>query len=159
MAAVIVYFRDYGGEVVSTGIPAQVTATQVERQATVDALQLWSRGENDGADEVLQLEARVGNGSNDPDAQSAIYAYIVMRDNVNGRTYKERLPMPDTGKAADVGLNPAWLSRDDGSGNSITYMNPVHADYAALKTALEDMYVSPAGNTAQLADVYIPNRL
>lgn len=159
MAAVIAYFRDFGGEVVSTGIPVQVTSTTPERQDVVDQIQLWSRGENDGADNVVELEARIGNGSNDPDAQSGIYAYFVFKDNVNGRSYKERLPMPDTGKAQDVGLNNAWVAIADGSGNSVTHINFNHADAITLKAALEAAYVSPAGNTAELVDVYIPNKL
>lgn len=159
MASVITYFRDYGGEVVATGIPVQVTATTPERQAIVDQLQLWSIGENDGADNVTELEARIGNGATSPLAQSGVYAYIVMRDNVNGRTYKERIPMPDLGKAVDVSSNTAWQSETDSSGNTVAVANPLHADYASLKAALEAAYVSPNGNTAQLVRVYVPNKL
>jgi len=159
MAGVIVYFRDYGGDVVSTGIPVQVTADGAERQAVVDQLQLWSIGQDDGADDVSELEARVGNGATSPAAQSGLYAYIAMRDNVNGRTYKERLPMPDLAKAVDVSSNVAWLTETDSSGNSVTYANPAHAAYVTLKAALEAAYVSPAGNTATLSRIYVPNRL
>lgn len=159
MASVIVYFRDYGGEVVSTGIPVQPIATAPEKQAVVDQLQLWSRGENDGADEQVQLEARIGNGANSPEAISSVYAYMVFKDNVNGRNYKERLPMPDLGKAVDAGGELAWFPEQDASGNTINVANPLHADYATLKAALEAAYISPNGNTAQLIRVYVPNKL
>lgn len=159
MAGVIVYLRDFGGEVVSTGIPVQSIATTPERQAVVDQIQLWSIGENDGADNVIELEARIGNGSNSPAAQSGLYAYFVFKDNVNGRSYKERLPMPDLAKAVDAGLNTAWKAIDDGSGNSVTHINFLHADAITLKAAMEAAYVSPAGNTAELVDVFVPNRL
>jgi hypothetical protein len=159
MAAVIVYFRDFGGEVVSTGIPIQAISTDPEKAAIVDQIQLWSIGENDGADELAEIEARIGNGANSPAAQSGVYAYLVFQDNVNGRNYKERLPMPDLAKAVDVGLNEAWTAEVDVSGNSVAVANPLHADYVTLKAALEAAYVSPAGNTAQLVKVYVPNKL
>lgn len=158
MAQTIAYFRDFGGEVVSTGIPSQVTSTKAERQALVDAIQLWSAGENDGADELLELEARIGNGANSPQAQSGVYAYMLLTDNINGRSYKERLPMPDLAKAVDVDSDSAWIAETDASGNSISVANPLHADYATLKAAIEAVYVSPAGNTATLSRVYVPNR-
>lgn len=159
MAAVIVYFRDFGGEVVSTGIPIQPASTDPEKAAVVDQIQLWSIGEDDGADELAQIEARIGNGANSPAAQSGMYAYLVFQDNVNGRNYKERLPMPDLAKAVDVSLNEAWTAEVDVSGNSVAVANPLHADYVSLKAALEAAYVSPAGNTAQLVKVYVPNKL
>lgn len=158
MPAVIAYFRDFGGEVVSTGIPLQPATPTAEAQAIVDQLQLWSIGQDDGADVQTELEARIGNGATNPIAQSGVYAYIVMRDNVNGRTYKERLPMPDLAKAVDAGLEVAWLSETDASGNTIAVANPLHADYASLKAALEAAYISPNGNTATLVRVYVPNR-
>lgn len=157
MAATIVYFRDFGNDVVSTGIPTQITATAVEQQELVDQLQAWSRGENDGADSLTEIEARIGNGSNNPDAQSGVYAYIEMKDNITGDNYRERLPMPDLGKADDVSANPAWISQQE-NGKSIAVMNSVHADYAAFKAGIEDVYVSPNGNTAQLVRVYLPNK-
>lgn len=159
MPAVEVHFRDFGGEVVTTGIPTKVTATAPQRAALVDAFQLWSIGENDGADYVSEIEARIGNGANSPQAQSGIYAYVVMRDNVNGRSYKERLPMPDLGKAVDGDGDSAWLPEVDASGNTISVMNLAHTDAETLKTALEDAYVSPNGNTATMTRVYVPNRL
>ena len=159
MPAVITYLRDYGGEVVATGIPLQVTADEADAQAIVDAIQLWSIGQNDGADLQTELEARIGNGATSPQAQSGLYAYVVMRDNVNGRSYKERLPMPDLAKAVDAGSDVAWLSETDASGNTITYANSAHADYDTFKTAFEGAYVTPAGNTATLSRIYIPNRL
>lgn len=159
MAAVIVYFRDHGGQVVSTGIPTQVIATDPEKQALVDAIQLWSAGENDGADELSEIEARIGVGSSSPLAQSGVYAYMTMQDNVNGRTYKERLPMPDLAKAVDIDSDIAWLTEVDASGNSLSVANPAHADYQTLKAAIEAAYVSPAGNTGTLTKVYVPNRL
>jgi hypothetical protein len=159
MASVIVYLRDHGAQVVSTGIPVQVTSTTPERQAVVDAIQLWSIGENDGADQLTELEARIGVGSTSPLAQSGVYAYMLMQDNVNGKTYKERIPMPDLAKAVDLESDVAWLAETDISGQSISVGNPAHSDYATLKTAMEDAYVSPAGNTAQLIRIYVPNRL
>lgn len=159
MTAVIAYFRDFGGEVVSTGIPVQSISTQAQRQAIVDQIQLWSVGQNDGADEVLQLEARIGAGATSPLAQSGMFAYFVFKDNVNSRTYKERLPMPDLAKAVDLGGEQAWIPITDSSGNSITHMNMLHADAVTLKAAMEAAYVSPAGNTAELVDVFIPNNL
>jgi hypothetical protein len=159
MASIIVYLRDHGGQVVTTGIPVQVTATTPERQALVDAIQLWSIGENDGADNVVELEARIGNGANSPIAQSGVYAYVQMQDNITGRTYKERIPMPDLTKAVDVGTNIAWQASVELSGQTISVANPLHADYIALKAAFEAAYVSPAGNTAQMTRLYVPNRL
>lgn len=159
MPAVIVYFRDFGGEVVSTGIPTQPATPTAESQAIADQIQLWSIGQDDGSDVLEELEPRIGNGATTPLAQSGMYAYMVFKDNVNGRNYKERLPMPDLAKAVDVGLNVAWLSETDASGNSIAVANPLHADYVSLKAALEAAYISPAGNTAQLVKVFVPNNL
>lgn len=159
MPAVIAYFRDFGAEVVSTGIPVQSISTGPERQAILDQLQLWSIGENDGGDEVLELEARIGNGATSPLAQSGVYAYMVFQDNVTGKNYKERIPMPDLGKAVDVGLNVAWVAETDASGNSVAVANPAHADYVTLKAAMEAAYVSPNGNTATLVRVFVPNNL
>lgn len=159
MAAVIVYLRDHGAQVVSTGIPIQPLSTQPERQAIVDAIQLWSIGENDGADQLSELEPRIGVGSTSPLAQSGMYAYIVMQDNVTGKNYKERIPMPDLAKAVDLEGDFAWLAEVDLSGSSVSVANPAHADFATLKAAMEAAYISPAGNTAQLIRVYVPNNL
>lgn len=159
MASVKIYFRDHGNQPVSTGIPVQTIAIQAEKEAIVNAVQLWSAGEDDGADEINEIEARIGVGSTSPLAQSGVYAYMVMRDNITGDDYRERLPMPDLGKAVDVGANLAWLSETDSSGKSTSVANPLHADYATLKSALESAYVSPNGNTATLTRIYVPNKL
>lgn len=158
MPSVQIYFRDFGGEEVVTGIPMQSIATDPEKAAVVDAIQLWSAGENDGAEDCVLIEARVGNGATSPLAQSGVYAYMLMKDNINGRTYRERIPMPDLGKAVDGSSNTAWVSETDSGGNSISVANSAHADYATLKAALEAAYVSPNGNTAILTRVYVPNK-
>lgn len=159
MAAVIVYLRDHGAQVVQTGIPVQTISTQPERQAIVDAIQLWSLGENDGADQLTELEPRVGVGANSPAAQSGVYAYMIMQDNVTGKTYKERVPMPDLGKAVDLDGDLAWQAETDLSGKSVSVANPLHADYGTLKAAMEAAYVTPAGNTASMVRLYVPNKL
>jgi len=81
-----------------------------------------------------------------------------MKDNVNGKTYRERIPMPHLAKAVDAGLEVAWLAESDSSGNSISVANPAHADFATLKTAIEAVYLSPEGNTGVLLKVFVPNK-
>ena len=159
MASVKIYFRDHGNQPVSTGIPVQSIAIQAEKEAIRNELIKWSIGEDDGADEVNEMYPRIGVGSTSPLAQSGLYAYVVMRDNITGDDYRERLPMPDLAKAVDVSSNTAWLSETDSSGKSTTVGNPLHADYQALKSALESAYVSPNGNTATMTRIYVPNKL
>lgn len=156
--AVNIYLRDFGGERVGTGIPTDVGATAIEKQALVDAIQAWSIGQPAGADNVTELEADTGVGATSPVAQSGMFAYILMKDNVNGKTYRERIPMPHLGKAVDVGGELAWLAESDSSGNSVSVANPLHADYLALQTAIEAVYLSPEGNTGVLTRVFVPNK-
>jgi len=156
--SVNVFFRDFGAQRVGTGIPVQAAANTAARQAVADGIQLWSIGQDSGVDNVVELEADAGTGATSPAAQSGMYAYMLMKDNVNGKTYRERVPMPDVNKAVDVGLEVAWLTDADSSGNSIAYANPLHADYITLKAAMEAAYISPEGNTAVLTRLYIPNK-
>jgi len=108
--SVNVYFRDHGAQRVGTGIPVQAAANTAARQAVADGIQLWSIGQDSGVDNVVELEADAGVGATSPVAQSGAYAYMLMKDNVNGKTYRERVPMPDLAKAVDVGINIAWLT-------------------------------------------------
>lgn len=159
MASVKIYFRDHGNQLVSTGIPVQTIATQTEKEDIRNALIKWSIGEDDGADEINDMFPRIGVGATSPLAQSGVYAYIVMRDNITGDDYRERIPMPDLAKGTDLSGNTAWLSETDSAGKSTTVGNPLHADYQELKDALEASYLSPNGNTAQLTRIYVPNKL
>lgn len=158
MASVQIYFRDHGNQQVTTGIPVQITATDPEKAALVDAIQLWSIGENDGADELKQIEARIGVGATSPLAQSGVWAYAELKDNVVGSSYLERIPMPDLAKAVDTESDIAWNSVQE-NGKSISVINTSHNDWATLKAAFEAAYISPNGNTATLVRVYVPNKL
>lgn len=154
---VIVYLRDFDNDVVSTGIPTASAATPAQRQDVVDAIQIWSIGANDGADAKTQIEPRVGSAATTSLAQGGEYAYMEFKDSVTGTIFRERLPMPDLGKADDIEGDPAWVSQGSGS-SSLTVMNTAHADYATLKANLEAAYESPNGNSGTLERVYIPDK-
>lgn len=161
MPSVQVYLRDHGAQLVTTGIPVPAGLSTVDANGIADAINEWSIGREDGADHCVELQPRIGLGATTPLAQSGFFGYIVLRDDVTGRTFTERLPMPDLGKADDVDGDPAWIADQDASGRSISVMNPDHADYGLFQLGFNNTnIVNPrTGNPASLVRVYVPNKL
>lgn len=150
----ILWFRAFDSDRLQTSIATQITATDAERQSLADALQLWSAGNSDGVAKQIEMEAPTGVAASSPVAQRRSQLIIEMKDNLNGKVYRDRLPFPNTNKAQDAELDPAWISVGQGS-NTLTVANPAHADYTTLKTELEATWVSPNGNTGQFVRAFI----
>lgn len=121
--------------------------------ALYDAINLWSRGRDHLAELVQTIEDNGPGHASSPIAQAKLRIIAEGKDSVTGTVYRFPIPMPDTGKA-NSGSDPAWIAVGQGS-NSLTLMNPAHADYDTFKTAFETSVRSPNGNAVTLVRGYI----
>lgn len=151
---VIVAFRDYDNDRQQTSVDVTDASTTLQRQNLADGLQIWSIGANDGYVEAIEQEPSAGIAATSPVAQGSTQLILEMKDSVTGKIYKERLPMPDLTKAADVSSNAAWMTTGQGA-DSLTVANPLHADYVTLQSAIDAAWQSPAGNTGTLQRAYV----
>lgn len=114
----------------------------------------WSVGRDHSADHIILLEDNGPGKAATPIAQGNLRLIIEGQDTVNGQVYRYPIPMPDLGKAADAGTDPAWIAVGQGS-SSLTVMNPLHSDFTGLKTQFEATVKSPNGNSLIMVRGYI----
>lgn len=114
----------------------------------------WSIGRDVRTTISQHIVDNGGGAASSPVAQGNLRVILEGQDVDNGQIYKFPIPMPDLTKAADGGGDPAWIKVGQGS-NSLTVMNPNHADYALLKTAFELHAISPAGGAVVLVRGYV----
>ena len=149
-----VAFRDYDSTRQQTSIDVSAASTPVERLALKNALTVWSAGASDGFVFREEVEAPTGASAATAVAQDDMQLIIEMKDAITGQIYRERLPMPDTAKANDVGGDPAFIPQGQGQA-SLTVMNPDHDDYATLQSAINQVWLSPNGNAGTFQRAYI----
>jgi len=113
----------------------------------------WSRGRDHRAERIEVIEDNGPGKSLSPIAQGNLRVICEGQDVVTGSIYRFPIPMPDLGKAASGG-DEAWIAVGQGN-DSLTLMNPEHADYATLKTAFEANVKSPNGNDVTFVRGYI----
>lgn len=123
----------------------------------MDALQaglvLWGRGREHRVEHSIIKEDNGPGKATSPIAQGNLRMIMEGQDVITGTIYKFPLPMPDLSKASD-GTDDAWIAVGQGQ-QSLTVANPLHTDYATLKTAFEAICKSPAGNAVDLVRAYI----
>lgn len=130
---------------------ATYSAAMVNLEAIIDT---WSIGRNTRFEQAQILtDAGVGAASS-PVAQAKLRVILEGQDDVTGIIYRYPIPMPDLTKANDGGGDPAWIKVGQGA-NSLTVMNPAHADYAILETRFESTVLSPVGNAVSLVRAYV----
>lgn len=105
----------------------------------------WSAGRNHLHDHIIQVSDAGPGSATSPAAQGKLRLIIEGEDAVTGVVYRFPIPMPNLIKADDAGSDPAWIKTGQGS-NSLTVMNPAHADYTALETEFNSTVKSPEGN-------------
>src|SRR6185503_19007900 len=130
---------------------AQWNADMIDLEAIID---VWCIGR---AVKTEFGEVNTDNGAGSatsPVAQGNLRVILEGQDTVNGQIYKFPIPMPDLTKANDGGGDPAWIKVGQGA-NSLTVINPNHADYASLKTRFELNVISPNGNSVVLVRAYV----
>lgn len=149
---IIIRKRDFDNDVQQASIPVALALTPASGGTSdiIAATNFWLGGAEGGIYHKTEINADAGAAAGSPVDQGALQLMIEMVDDVTGRVYTERLPIPDLAKAADVGTNPAWVVS-----GGLTVMNPEHADYATFKTAWEAGYETPAGNDATFSRGYI----
>lgn len=113
----------------------------------------WSRGRDHSAERVDLIEDNGPGKATSPIAQAKLRLVVEGQDTVTGSVYRFPIPMPDLSKLSD-GTDDAWLAIGQGS-NSLTVMNPDHADYASFKTAFENTVRSPNENPVIMVRGYI----
>lgn len=150
-------FEDFDGDTQTTSIPGIALADDVDEptwSARVAALQLAitaiSIGRRRAHGRRITDNQQLPGSASSPIAQKSVQAMVVMKDAVTGGQYTERIPMPNLGMVADGDGDDAWLT--DGE---LTILNPLHNNYQALKTTMEDFWRSPNENAGTLQKVYI----
>jgi len=114
----------------------------------------WAIGREHKVENIITIEDNGAGKATSPIAQGNLRLIIEGQDSLTGTIYRYPLPMPDLGKAADAGTDPAWIAVGQGS-QSLTVANPAHADYATLKTAFEAACKSPNENAVVMVRAYI----
>lgn len=117
------------------------------------SLKAWSAGRSHRVEHIIVNEDNGAGKATTPIAQGNLRLIMEGQDALTGVIYRFPLPMPDLAKAASGG-NPAWIAVGQGQ-QSLTVANPLHPDYATLKTAFEDICRSPNDNAVSLVRAYI----
>jgi len=159
-------YDDFDGDSFTNSVRCLDEADFASRAAMITALDslmnninLWTAGRTHRISHNIVMADAGSGAASTPIAQGALQLILETEDTLTGGIYRERIPMPDLAKAVDAGLEVAWLTDVDSTGNSIAYANPLHADYITLKAAMEAAYISPEGNTAILTRLYVPNKM
>lgn len=154
-------YNDFDGDTKTTSFEAlDVTVAggfatwQTKIDSLESALTLWGVGRKQRVEHIIVNEDNGPGKATSPLAQGKLRMILEGQDALTGTIYRYSLPMPDLGKAADVGTNPAWVAVGQGQ-NSLTVANPDHADYATLKTAFEAIVATQNENGVTLARAYI----
>lgn len=143
-------YRDFDNDRVQTSVNLIGAATVSDATAIGLNFNAWSAGNEGGQFFLDEVLSDSGVAASSPEAQGALRIVLEMVDDVSARTYKEFIPMPSLSKAADGGTNAAYVVS-----GGLTMLNPLHADYIAMKAALEAAWQSPEGNTGTLSRGYI----
>lgn len=143
-------YRDFDNDRIQTSVNLQGAATATEAAAIGLHFNSWSAGAEGGQFFKDELQPDTGIAASTPEAQGALRIVLEMVDDVSSRVYKEFIPIPSLSKANDVGANPAYVVS-----GGLTMLNPLHADYIAMKTDLDANWLSPEGNTGVLSRGYI----
>jgi hypothetical protein len=149
--------NDFDGDTITNSIAVRDEdyATQDAKLDTLNTqIQLWLCGRQQSREDVRQVIDNGPGKASSPIAQGSTQLILEVEDNVTGVIYRERLAMPDLGKANDPGGAPAWLAVGQGQ-NSLTIINPDHDSWATLKAAYDAVGVSPEGNNTTLIRAYI----
>lgn len=126
---------------------------QTKLNALESALVLWSAGRKHRVEHIIVNEDNGVGKATTPIAQGNLRLIIEGQDSLTGTIYRFPLPMPDLAKAVS-GSDPAWIAVGQGN-QSLTVANPLHADYATLKTAFEAIAMSPNENAVTMVRAYI----
>ena len=143
-------YRDYDNDIKQTSVSLDPTATLTDAQTLGIHFNGWSAGNEGGQFFSTEMEVDSGNASPSVIAQGKLRLVLEMIDGVSSKTYKEFIPMPALDKADDVGTNKAFVKA-----GGLTTMNPLHADYIAMKATLDANWISPEGNAGTLSRGYI----
>ena len=143
-------YRDFDNDVAQTSVNLQNASTAADATALGIHFNGWSAGNEGGQYYKDELVVDTGNAANTPGAQGALRIVLEMVDDVSSKVYKEFIPMPNLQKANDGGANAAYTVS-----GGLTVLNPLHADYIAMKTTLDTHWMSPEGNTGTLSRGYI----
>lgn len=147
-------WRDFDGDRQQISLDwAEGADLEVDWNALKTALDLYfDIGEDAGGGYFEQLQADTGATASSPSAQLSVQAIVEYKDTTNGKSYIERIPMPNLSKASDAQTppQPAYTSS-----NGLTILNPLHSDYATLANALAQGYQTRAGNFATVTRIYI----
>lgn len=128
-------------------------AWQTKMNALQAGLALWARGREHRIEHTIVVEDNGPGKATSPIAQGNLRLILEGKDVLTGTIYKFPLPMPDLSKASD-GTDDAWTAVGQGQ-QSLTVANPLHSDYATLKTAFEAIAMSPNENGVELVRAYI----
>jgi hypothetical protein len=149
--------NDFDGDAITNSIAVRDEdyATQDAKLDTLNTqIQAWLCGRLQSRDDIRNVVENGPGKAITPIAQGSTQLILEVEDLNTGVIYRERLAMPDLGKANDVGGAPAWLAVGQGQ-NSLTIINPDHDAWATLKTAYDAVGVSPEGNNTALVRAYI----
>jgi len=122
--------------------------------ALATQLDLWTCGRPHAQAYEIRIVDNGPGKATSPIAQSKSQLILETQDVVTGVIYRERVAFPKMDKANDGGGDAAWIAQGQGQ-NSLTVMNPAHADWTSLKTAYDAVGRSPEGNAAVLVRAYI----
>lgn len=150
-------FDDFDGDAKTTSIAVR-TEAYATQEAKLDSLaaqiQLCSAGRDHRVDHILNRSDGGPGKASSPIAQGALKLVLEVQDTVTGVIYRETVPMPNLGRANDVGGDPFWIAVGQGS-QSLTIINPAHSGWDTLKTAYDAVGTSPEGNDTELVRAYV----
>jgi len=152
---------DYDGDAQTNSLRVE-DVTSAGSYATFDtqtgalaaALDLWTIGRPHAQSYEIRVADNGPGKASSPIAQSKSQLILETQDAVSGVIYRERVAFPHLGKADDGGGDEAWIAQGQGQ-NSLTVINPLHADWTTLKNAYDACGRSPEGNAAVLVRAYI----
>lgn len=146
--------RTVSWEVKDVTEQASYAAFEAANAALYAEINKWSAGRDHSVDYVINADDNGPGKASSPIAQGNLRLIIEGEDATTGQIYRFPVPMPDLGKSNDGGGDPAWIAQGQGN-NSLTVMNPDHADYALFKAQFEATVKSPNGNDVLMVRGYI----
>jgi hypothetical protein len=149
--------NDFDGDTITNSILVRDEdyATQdVKLDTLTTQIEAWLCGRLQDREDIRKVVENGPGKAITPIAQGSTQLILEVEDTNTGVIYRERMAMPDLGKANDAGADPAWLAVGQGS-NSLTIINPAHSSWDTLKAAYDAVGVSPEGNNTVLVRAYI----
>lgn len=144
----------FSWDVVPESGEADFAAWDTKLAALATEINKWCAGRDHRTQYVVDKDDNGVGKASSPVAQAHIRIILEGEDAVTGQVYRFPIAMAALNKAADGGADPAFIAQGQGS-NSLTVMNPAHADYALLKTQFELTAQSPNGNDVLLVRGYV----